>query len=54
MERGLWRDGHWVMVSYEDREAIPISKALYEQRGYKPPFEELPTKKEYEAGRDFP
>jgi hypothetical protein len=46
---GLWRDGHWVQVSYEDIEAVPISRALYEKRGYHPPFAELPTKEEYEA-----
>lgn len=49
MGTGLWRDGHWVQVSYEDRESIPISKALYEARGYQPPFDKLPTKEEYEA-----
>ena len=51
MERGLWRDGHWVQVSYEDIESVPISRALYERRGYQPPFDELPTKEEYEARR---
>jgi hypothetical protein len=49
MGTGLWRDGHWVQVLYEGREAIPISRALYEERGYQPPFEDLPTKKDYEA-----
>jgi hypothetical protein len=51
MGTGLWRDGHWVQVNYEDRESVPISKALYEQRGYQPPFDELPTRQEYEAKR---
>lgn len=46
---GLWRDGHWVQVSYEGQESIPISRALYEKRGYRPPYDELPTKEEYEA-----
>lgn len=49
MERGLWRDGQFVQVNYEDMVTVPISKALYEQRGYQPPFDELPTKEEYEA-----
>ena len=49
MERGLWRDGNWVQVSYEDIEAVPISRGLYEKRGYQPPFDELPTREEYEA-----
>jgi hypothetical protein len=50
MERGLWRDGHFVQVSYDDVEALPISRALYEKRGYQPPFDDLPTKKEFDAG----
>ena len=49
MERGLWRDGHWAQVSYEGIEAVQISRALYERRGYQPPFDELPTKEEYET-----
>jgi hypothetical protein len=52
MGKGLWRDGHWVQVSYEDRVCVAISKALYEERGYQPPFDELPTKAEYEASRE--
>lgn len=52
MGKGLWRDGHWVVVSYEDRETIPISPGLYARRGYQPPLDELPTKEEYEARRD--
>jgi hypothetical protein len=49
MERGLWRDGYWVEVSYDKIATAPISRALYEKRGYLPPFDELPTKEEYEA-----
>ena len=44
MGTGIWRDGHWVCVNYEDREAVTISKNLYELRGYQPPYEQLPTK----------
>ena len=36
-------------VSYEDIATLPISRALYEERGYEPPFDELPTKEEYDA-----
>jgi hypothetical protein len=32
-------------VSYEDIETVPISRALYEKRGYEPPFDTLPTKR---------
>jgi len=46
---GLWRDEHFAQVSYEDLESIPISRRLYEERGYQPPFDELPTKEQYEA-----
>jgi hypothetical protein len=49
MGTGLWRHGHWVQVSYDDIESVPISKALYKERGYEPPLDELPTKEEYEA-----
>ena len=52
MGTGLWRDGHWVQVSYDDREAVAISRHLYEQRGYQPPFDELPTREAYEAARE--
>lgn len=49
MQRGLWRDGHWAQVSYDNIEAAPISRTLYEKRGYDPPFDALPTKQDYEA-----
>jgi hypothetical protein len=49
MPTGLWRDGHWVQVNYEDRESVPISRGLYTERGYRPPFADLPTKEQYLA-----
>lgn len=49
MARGVFRDGAFAQVSYDGIESIPISKALYKERGYEPPFEELPTKDEHEA-----
>jgi hypothetical protein len=48
MARGVFRDGAFARVSYDGRESIPISRALYKERGYDPPFEELPTKDEHE------
>jgi hypothetical protein len=48
MGTGLWRDGHWVQVSYEDIETVPISRRLYQERGYLPRFDDLPTKEEYD------
>ena len=50
MGTGLYRDGSFVQVSYDGAVAVPISVALYRQRGYQPPLERLPTKAEYEAG----
>jgi hypothetical protein len=50
MGTGLYRDGPFVQVSYDGAVAVPISVALYRQRGYEPPLERLPTKAEYEAG----
>jgi hypothetical protein len=49
MGRGLYRYGAFVMVIYEGIESVPISRALYKQRGYDPPFDALPTKKQYDA-----
>lgn len=49
MGTGLYRDGAYVQVSYDGRVAVPISVALYRQRGYQPPLDRLPTKKEYQA-----
>jgi hypothetical protein len=49
MGTGLYRDGAFVHVSYEGSVAVPISVALYRQRGYQPPLDQLPTKEEYEA-----
>lgn len=51
MGTGLWRDGHWVCVKYEDRVSITISRGLYEERGYHPPFDQLPTKQDYQASK---
>ena len=49
MGTGLYRDDAYVQVSYDGKVAVPISVALYRQRGYQPALEQLPTKEEYEA-----
>ena len=49
MGRGRFRDGAFVGVDYGDGTLISISRALYRERGYKPPLEQLPTKEKYEA-----
>ena len=48
LARGVYRDGAFAQVSYDGIESIPINRALYKERGYEPPFEELPTKHEHE------
>jgi hypothetical protein len=54
MGTGLWRDGHWAQVRYDGGESVPISRALYERRGYQPPFEKLPTREKYQARHPQP
>ncbi|MGD9913859.1 MAG: hypothetical protein AB7S80_07245 [Rhizobiaceae bacterium] len=49
MATGLYRDEtDWVMVLY-DKNSMPMSRTDYEDRGYEPEFDKLPTKAEYEA-----
>jgi hypothetical protein len=43
MPQGKFRDGPFAHVAYDVNVTVPISKALYRMRGYRPPFEELPT-----------
>ena len=49
MFTGMYRDGEHVQMSYEKMASIPISRALYEKQAYAPPFDDLPTREEYEA-----
>lgn len=44
MATGLYRtnDG-WVQVAYGDKTSFPISKKRYEQKGYQPAFDSLPS-----------
>ncbi len=44
---GLFRDGEWAQVS-DGLISVPIPRDRYLARGYEPPFEKLPTKKEYD------
>ena len=45
---GLYRDGDWAQVS-DGNNSIPIPRDRYEDSGYLPPFDKLPTKDAYEA-----
>lgn len=50
MPQGLYQDGDWAQVSDNGKISIPIPRDQYEVKGYLPPFDQLPTKEEYEAG----
>jgi hypothetical protein len=49
MARGVYRDGTFAYVSYGGGDPVPISHALYRDRGYDPPLDALPTRHKYEA-----
>lgn len=55
MPRGLYKyyeppdDGAVVCVEYDGNKNHPLTQDLYRRLGYKPPFEELPTKAGYDA-----
>ena len=53
MPEGLYRDeAGWVIVNYGTHRSL-ISRAKYEEKGYKPPYDSLPTKEAYlEAKQD--
>ena len=46
--QGLYRDGNQVQVS-DGTNSMSIPRDCYEERGYKPPFDNLLTKEQYEA-----
>lgn len=50
MTAGLYRDGEWAQVS-DGKIAAPIPRSQYEAKGYLPPFDQLPTREEYNASR---
>jgi hypothetical protein len=52
MPKGMYRDnGGWVQVNYEDRFHMPMHRSDYEDHGYTPRFEALPTKEKYDKAR---
>jgi hypothetical protein len=52
MPRGLYRDsGGWVHVNYEDRFEAAMHRSDYDEHDYKPSFESLPLREEYEKAR---
>jgi hypothetical protein len=49
MAHGIYRDRTFVYVDYGGGTIVPISHALYRDRKYDPPLNQLPTKEKYEA-----
>ena len=43
-ERNGWGDQHSVRVKYDERQEIDLPEDPYRERGYQPPFDELPWK----------
>ena len=49
MAKGMYRDsGGWVHVNYGDKFQMSMHRSDYEDHDYKPSFESLPTKQQYE------
>lgn len=46
--QGLYREGDWAQVT-DGHNAFPIPRERYQNKGYKPPFDELPTREQYEV-----
>ncbi len=49
MAKGMYRDsGGWVHVNYGDKFQMSMHRSDYEDHDYKPRFEALPTKRQFE------
>ena len=52
MAIGMFRSSEgWVQVNYGTSN-FPIPREKYEQKGYKPDFDKLPTQAEYQAAQN--
>ena len=54
MATGVYRTkdstgAEYALADYGASALGELPRSLYEERGYKPPFDQLPTKEEYEA-----
>lgn len=50
--RGLYRDTDgWAYVVYDEKNGAPIPRERYEENGYEPDFNDLPTKAEYDSAQ---
>jgi hypothetical protein len=43
-ERNGWNDQDCVRVKYDERQELDVPVDRYRERGYQPPFDELPWK----------
>jgi hypothetical protein len=43
-ERNGWHGQHCVRVKYDERQELDVPEDRYRERGYQPPFDELPWK----------
>jgi hypothetical protein len=49
MAKGMYRDsGGWVHVNYGDKFEMSMHRSDYEDHEYRPRFEALPTKQQYD------
>ena len=49
-ERNGWGDQHSARVKYDEHQELDMSESRYRERGYKPPFDELPWKDDTDNG----
>ena len=46
-ERNGWGEQHSVRVKYDERQELDLPEDRYRDRGYQPPFDELPWKDDH-------
>ncbi len=50
MAKGIYRDGNWATVDF-DTHRVEMPRKRYEEKGYQPPFLDLPSKDQYLFGQ---
>lgn len=48
--KGIYRDGNWATVDF-DTHRVEMPRKRYEEKGYQPPFLDLPSKDQYLFGQ---
>ena len=52
MAHGVYRtEDDWVQVTYGGRHSFEISRKRYEEKGYQPPFDQLPLERGAEGAK---